>query len=288
MLNERTYMYSTRGIFKRSICDSLIIILIVSFVFQSIVDLIFDHNFIYQLLSFNPPSIRSGYFWSLITYGFLHDGPLHLIMNLLGLHFISRHVEQRIGSKSFKIFITICLISGSLIWLLFNFGTNSHLIGFSAVILGSLCFFCLERPNQPITLLLFFVLPVTIKPKWLLLGVIGLEIYGLLNTELTGFGGIAHSAHFGGICSGFIFYIFFTKNISLPVKFTFTPRGSQKTNKKTNSLNRKPNYKVNFSMSSSIKKETDRILDKINEKGFGSLTSSEKETLEKAKKLLDS
>ena len=45
-------------------------------------------------------------------------------------------------------------------------------------------------------------------------------------------------------------------------------------------------FRVNFGESPSIKEETDRILDKINEKGFGSLTDSEKETLEKAKKLL--
>ena len=281
-------MYSARGIFKRSICDSLIIILIVSFVFQSIVDLIFDHNFIYHYLSFNPLTIQSGYIWSLITYGFLHDGPLHLLMNLLGLHFISRNVEERIGLNKFKIFITVCLTSGSLIWFLFNFSANSHLIGFSAVILGSLCFFCLDRPNQPITFLLFFVLPVTIKPKWLLLGVIGLEIYGLLNAELSGLGSIAHSAHFGGICAGFIYYMFVTTNISMPIKFTFLPARNQNQNKSTKSLNPKPNYKVNFGMSSSIKNETDRILDKINEKGFGSLTTAEKETLEKAKKLLDS
>ena len=209
-------------------------------------------------------------------------------MNLLGLHFISRSVEERIGPNKFRLFIAVCLISGSLTWLLFNFNTNSHLIGFSAVILGSLCFFCLDRPNQPITFLLFFVLPVTIKPKWLLFGVIGLEIYGLLNAELSGLGGIAHSAHFGGICAGFIYYMFVTKNISMPIKFTFLPASSQNHNKSTKSLNRKTNYKVNFGMSSSIKNETDRILDKINEKGFGSLTTTEKETLEKAKKLLDS
>ena len=180
-------MYSTRGIFKRSICDSLIIILIVSFIFQSIFDLISDHNYIYQHLSFNLSTIRSGYFWSFITYGFLHDGPLHLIMNLLGLHFISRSVEERIGPNKFKLFIVACLISGSLTWLLFNFSTNSHLIGFSAVILGSLCFFCLDRPNQPITFLLFFVLPLTVKPKWLLLGVIGLEIYGTFKCRIIWF-----------------------------------------------------------------------------------------------------
>jgi membrane associated rhomboid family serine protease len=281
-------MYSTRGVFKRSICDSFIIVLIVSFVFQSILDLIFEHNFIYHYLSFNPSTIQLGYFWSFITYGFLHDGPLHLIMNLLGLHFISRSVEERIGPNKFKLFTAVCLISGSLIWLLFNFSTNSHLIGFSAVILGSLCFFCLDRPNQPITFLLFFILPLTIKPKWLLLGLIGLEIYGLLNAELSGLGGIAHSAHFGGICVGFIYYMFVTKNISMPIRFTFLPARSQNHIKSTKSFNRKPNYKVNFGMSSSIKNETDRILDKINEKGFGSLTIAEKETLEKAKKLLDS
>jgi membrane associated rhomboid family serine protease len=281
-------MYSANGIFKRSICDSLIIVLILLFIFQSIVDLIFDHNFIYPYLSFNSSSMRSGYLWSLITYGFLHEGPLHLIMNLLGLHFISRSVEERIGSHKFKFFIAVCLLSGSLMWLLFNFGTSSLLIGFSAVILGSLCFFCLDRPNQPITFLLFFVLPVTIKPKWLLVGVIGLETYGLLNSELVGFGGIAHSAHLGGICSGLIYYLFVTKNISMPIKFTFLAPSGQNQNKHTNPLNSRPNFKVNFGLNSNIKSETDRILDKINEKGFGSLTRTEKETLEKAKKLLDS
>ena len=82
--------------------------------------------------------------------------------------------------------------------------------------------------------------------------------------------------------------MFLTKNIGNPIKFTFLPASSQNHNKSTKSLNRKTNYKVNFGMSSSIKNETDRILDKINEKGFGSLTIAEKETLEKAKKLLDS
>jgi len=281
-------MFSANRIFKRSVCDSLILILIGSFILQSIVGLFFKQNFIYQFLSLTPPLFFSGHFWSFFSYGFLHDGPLHLIMNLLGLHFISRSVEERVGPQNFKYFTASCLLSGSLIWLLFNLGTNSHLIGFSAVILGSLCFFCLERPNQPITFLLFFILPITIKPKWLLTGLVGLEVYGLLNSELTGFGGIAHSAHIGGMCAGFLYFVFFSKSITIPIKFTFQHSNGKSPRKSKVSFNPKPNYKVNFGMNSSIKIETDRILDKINEKGFGSLTSQEKETLEKAKKLLDS
>ena len=281
-------MFSANRIFKRSVCDSLILILIGSFILQSIVGLFFKQNFIYQFLSLTPPLFSSGHFWSFFSYGFLHDGPLHLIMNLLGLHFISRSVEERVGPKKFKFFTASCLLSGSLIWLLFNLDTNSHLIGFSAVILGSLCFFCLERPNQPITFLLFFILPITIKPKWLLTGLVGLEVYGLLNSELTGFGGIAHSAHIGGMCAGFLYFVFFSKGITIPIKFTFQHSNGKSPRKSKVSFNPKPNYKVNFGMNSSIKIETDRILDKINEKGFGSLTSKEKETLEKAKKLLDS
>jgi hypothetical protein len=46
------------------------------------------------------------------------------------------------------------------------------------------------------------------------------------------------------------------------------------------------NFKVNFSSSVDMQVEVDRILDKINEQGFGTLTEKEKQTLEKAKGLL--
>ena len=48
----------------------------------------------------------------------------------------------------------------------------------------------------------------------------------------------------------------------------------------------KSNYKINFSSTDAMQEEVDRILDKINASGFGSLTEEEKLTLEKAKGLL--
>ena len=82
--------------------------------------------------------------------------------------------------------------------------------------------------------------------------------------------------------------IFLDQRYGISVKlrncFKFSLSSSnQKDKKRVHS-----NFKVNFSTNCDIKRETDRILDKINENGFGSLTQSEKETLEKAKKLLDS
>ena len=137
--------------------------------------------------------------------------------------------------------------------------------------------FCLLRPNQPISLLLFFILPITVKPKWILWGTLALEVYGLLQTEIHSFGGIAHSAHLGGMFCG----LFFTyrnpgESNSLYVKFSHSSTFAKQKLPKSK-------YKVNFSKNETIREETDRILDKINSKGFGSLTIEEKETLEKAK-----
>jgi hypothetical protein len=44
---------------------------------------------------------------------------------------------------------------------------------------------------------------------------------------------------------------------------------------------------VDLSNQQSLQAEVDRILDKINEKGFGALSQDEKNTLDKAKGLLN-
>ena len=46
-------------------------------------------------------------------------------------------------------------------------------------------------------------------------------------------------------------------------------------------------YEVDLSGQNNFQKEVDRILDKINDRGFGSLTGEEKKSLEKAKSFLN-
>lgn len=285
MLYDRTYMKSPNHLFSRSFCDQLIILLISCFLLQAIFGLILSLSTINNIFAFGISNIKNGYVWSVLTYGLLHDGPLHLLFNLLGIHFIGRPVEELLGRPQFITLTVIALIMGLIAWLPFNNSPQQYIVGASAIVLGTLCIFCLRNPNQPITLLLFFILPITIKPKWVLCGTLVLELYGFLFTELSGYGGIAHSAHLGGMFAGLLFFLHNKGSLGFPLSFKFITSTKSRTSK----VSRKhmgSRYRVNFGAASSLKEETDRILDKINEKGFGSLTDSEKETLENAKKLL--
>ena len=102
MLYDRTYMQSPRELFKRSFCDQLIIYLISCFVLQAVSSLFFGAQVINDLMGFGFSNLTKGYLWTFITYASIHDGPMHLILNLLGIHFIGRPVEKFIGNRNFK------------------------------------------------------------------------------------------------------------------------------------------------------------------------------------------
>jgi membrane associated rhomboid family serine protease len=178
MLYDRTYMRSKHFMREKSICDILIIILISSFILQTLLDLLFNPFTVSKFFCFGFDNLKKGYLWTILTYGFIHDGLFHLLANLIGLHFISRQVEEFLGTKSFAFFCFLSLISGLVLWSLFNFSNESFIVGCSSLVLGSLTHFCLKRPDQPITLLLFFVLPLSIKPKIILWSTLGIELYG--------------------------------------------------------------------------------------------------------------
>ena len=281
MLYDRKYM--RKPLFQDDLClaDKLIILLLSSFIFQSLISLFGFELSLIKKLSLSRDSFGSGYLWAFISYSTLHEGPLHLVFNLLGIHFIGRAVNRDLKSSDFIWLSAISAMLGGIFWLLLNSGSSS-LIGASAVVSAYLTYFCLQRPNEPISFLLFFVLPLSLKPKVILYGVMGLEIYGLLFSELSHSGGIAHSAHLGGITAGFAYFMLLRHKFSLPtVKFRTRASFNFKKNK-----NHKPDFQVNMSTDEHIHEEVDRILDKINAKGFGSLTTSEKQLLDKAKSFL--
>ena len=39
--------------------------------------------------------------WTLITYMFLHAGPMHLLFNMLALYFFGPRLELQLGSRQF-------------------------------------------------------------------------------------------------------------------------------------------------------------------------------------------
>ena len=267
----------------KCITDILILSLIVSFIFQSILKLFGVDLSILRSFGFSLTSVMSGLVWTFFSYSFLHEGPLHLLFNILGIHFISRNLEYSLARDSYIMLFLLSVLFGSITWLAFNLD-GGFLIGTSAFVMASLTRFCLMRPDNPITFLLFFVLPLSLKPRYLLMGVVGLELYGFIFSELQNTSNIAHSAHLGGMIAGFILSTSFGKSIVLP-KFSFKPSKTKSSNQK--SAVSVTDYSIDSEVTDDLEIQVDKILDKINEKGFGSLTDREKSLLEKAKSLFN-
>lgn len=280
MLYDRTYMRTPLSGGLKNRTDILIVFLLVIFVVQSVLKFIDLETLLFRTIALSTDSIFSGYIWTPFTYCLFHEGPLHLIFNLIGIHFISRNIELDLGRDTFVLLLLSSVAVGGFSWLFFNDSPGS-LIGCSAFVMASLSSFCLRRPNQSITFLLFFVLPLRIKPKFLLGGVLLLEVYGFLFTELNGKTTIAHSAHLGGILVGALFCTNFLSKLKLPT-LRFTNKKSDFFKIKQTSAN---SYKINLGSEPNIETKIDKILDKINENGFASLTDEEKKLLEKAKSL---
>ncbi|MEM9025707.1 MAG: rhomboid family intramembrane serine protease [Verrucomicrobiota bacterium] len=239
--------------------------------------------------------------WTLFTYAFLHGGLLHIIFNLLLIILIGRQLEHSLGEKQTTYLLAAGIVAGALAFLAVNFNRpGSYVLGASAGAMALLTTFCLLNYERPLTFLLFLIVPVTLRAKWILWGLVGIDSFMLLTSEIPGTRGgiaIAHSAHLGGAIAGFVYYRYFlghATNNPFAHWFKAKPKSRQQTvraevvsNPRESRFNYRPKQQtVNLSNRNDVQKEVDRILDKINTQGFGSLNAEEKETLERARDML--
>ncbi|MDP4693420.1 MAG: rhomboid family intramembrane serine protease [Opitutales bacterium] len=305
MLYDRPYMRQSAEPAAKS--TSIVMILIIAtvavFVLQNMLNMMFpgfqgsSNRFMGDWFALSGQNFKELKAWTVLSYGFLHstNGIIHIVGNMLGLFFIGRMIESVLGKNQFLILYLGGTLFGGLVFLLFHYNSLNSVIGASGAVLAVVTFFCLLKPEQPITLLLFFVLPVTVKPKWIFWASLGLSVFGLIFDELPAIRDpythqmvVAHSAHLGGIIAG-ILYFRFVYNGS----FTFFQGKQRKPAvelpewfKRKQKIEPQVTYKVNRSNRDALQGEVDRILDKINATGFGSLTPEEKTTLDQAKDIL--
>ena len=291
MIYDRPYMKSaSKPFFQRdSIVMKLIALNVGIFVIQELSFVLFNQpNLFADIFALNSTQFLQGQFWTLLSYSFLHSSGLaHIFGNMLGLYFIGRAIEPLIGSRQLLYLYFASVLAGALFFLSLNYASVGYLIGASAAVSGLLAFYCLERPEEKITLLLFFVLPISIKPKWLLKIYFGVTLFLLLTAELTNQTNIAHSAHLGGLLTGFLYYRFFYRSGN-----SFLSEFNEPTIELPNWFKRQRKSKTSFSYSVNastedrrLKDEMNRILDKINAQGFQSLTDEERTVLNKASQL---
>jgi membrane associated rhomboid family serine protease len=157
------------------------------------------HQYALQLVT-----VQQGMWWQFLSYQFLHGGLLHLLFNLLFLHSIGPLLEQTLGARRY---LGLYLVSGA-------FGGGLHVlvawlspghfatpvVGASAGLCGILAAVCALYAEEKVDVKLFYVIPLRMRAKFLLLAVALVTMGGALFP----FGNVAHLAHLGGLVGGLV------------------------------------------------------------------------------------
>ncbi|HNC24687.1 MAG TPA: rhomboid family intramembrane serine protease [Opitutaceae bacterium] len=291
MLSDRPYMRDAYSQERSSVLAWLISATVAGFVLQNVATRVFTGaGDIEHLFGLSIGGLKAWRFWGLLTYGLLHDpnNILHIIVNLLGLFFIGRALLPVLGAKRFLALYAGAVFLGGVVWAAANWHLGGTLIGASAGVFGLLIVYACFYPNQPMTILVLFIFPVTVKPKYVAMAALLIDLLGCLCYEVLGYPspfGLAHSAHLGGMAAGWFYYRYVHEARwrlpGKPVEIEL-PRWAKKAGKAVAT----GNFQVNVGPKSDLRAEVDRILDKINSQGFGALTPEEKRVLDEAKDLL--
>ena len=233
-------------------------------------------------LAFNPANAWR-HWWTFVSYMFVHAGLLHLLGNMLMLFVFGTAVESRMGSRTFLIYYLFCGVGAALFALgLSSFMAVSPFVGASGAVLGVALAFAMYWPDAE---LVVFPIPVLIRARTLVTILIGLDVFFSFLAQSDG---IAHLAHVGGAAFGYLF--FRLQGISRraphppprPVeRVVMVQSGSAEPERRTPVT---PVRQRRRADADPVAAEVDRVLDKISEKGIGSLTPAERRFLDEVSK----
>lgn len=280
MLYDRPYMQQNQNTRSKNLIFGIIIFNIIVYAVQ----LTAGKGF-FDLFALTTGVPGKPHFWSFLTYAFLHStqGIFHLLGNMVGVFFLGRALLPALGEKRFiQLYLGSSVLAG-LVWYFVSFASGSGaVVGASGAVFGLITCFGLMYAESDI----YLMMVIRMKAKVLVYISLGIAGFGLIFFELMNGHSTAHSAHLGGMLGGFLFYKFIYlrkptlgKDVAFKMPDWFKPKPKKPTTKSFP-------YKVNISQPRDLKMEVDRILDKINSKGFGALTDAEKKILDDAGDLL--
>lgn len=222
--------------------------------------------------------------WTIITFNFFHVGILHLLFNLLVLHFSGRLFATYFTDKQLLgVYLLGGIFSGiTFVLTYFVFNKFSVLVGASGAIMAILIATATYAP-----FLLLRMPLVGVVKLWHVAFV--LVLIDLIQLPMENTGG--HLAHLGGAFFGFLYVktlqngTDLTKGLSLFFDFIVAALQPKKR-VPFKKVHRNPSRQCGASegQKTVTQKQIDDILDKISTSGYDSLTKEEKEFLFKAGK----
>ena len=218
----------------------------------------------------------ASHFWTPFTYMFMHAGVFHILFNMLWLYWIGQIFEEYLGNKRTIGLYLFGGLTGAIFFVaaynIFPFFAaavaGSTVVGASASVMAIIVATATLLPDYSISLML--IGPV--KLKWIALFYVIIDFLSIAGPNAGG-----EFAHLGGALFGFIYI----KQLQ---------RGNDWIGALAGIFRKKSKMKVvskNSDRNASGKPrqdEIDRILDKITESGYGSLSKQEREILSRASK----
>jgi membrane associated rhomboid family serine protease len=168
-------------------------------------------------------------FYQVITHMFMHGSFMHLLFNMYSLWMFGSMIERIWNTKRFLIFYFLCGIGAAVAQVCSYAVSYSDIdkmvlnaadfqryqeilrlnatVGASGAIMGVVAAYGYLFPN---TEMMIIPIPIPIKTKWLVLGIIAIDIF----SGVAGRPGdnVAHFAHVGGALTGFLIVYFQNRN----------------------------------------------------------------------------
>ena len=238
----------------------------------------------------SQPVILLHRFWTPLTYMFVHEGFWHILFNMLWLYWFGKIFLEYFSGRNLGSVYVLGGLSGALLYVAaFNLIPyyldlgNSWMIGASASVMAIVMAAAFFRPELQLNLFLLG----RIKIIYIAIFVFVLDFISL--DDLSNPGG--HLAHIGGAIAGYLFAIEYRKGKDI------TNGIAKMIDSLTNLFKKKPKksrLKVSHQRSESDsdynyrkhqeQEEIDRILDKLKQSGYSSLSAEEKRKLFDASK----
>ena len=269
------YQHSSLGYRKNSSGNPLLLpngvklLIVINIIVFILIELSGQTNILFQIFGLVPQAVLQEYkLWQTFTYLFLHGGLVHIFFNMFVLWMFGKDLEMDWSKNEFLIFYFVCGIGSGLITVLANINSTIAVVGASGAIYGVLVAYGFTYPERIVYLYGIFPL----KVKFMVMGLGVIAFFASLSVSQSM---VSHITHLSGMIIGFIYILFYFrwKNIRLwYIKMRLKSIPDNEYNQEDEEAH--------------INMEVDKILDKLNDQGWESLTPLEEEFLTRASKRL--
>jgi membrane associated rhomboid family serine protease len=162
---------------------------------------------VYHVFGLVPAKVlREGWVWQIVTYAFLHSGLFHLVYNMFALWMFGSELESVWGKRRFLQLYSVSLLGAALVTVIMALvgvlvPMGVPTVGASGAAYGILAAYATIFGDRRI---IVFPLPIPLKAKHWIMFLVFLSVVGALE----GGGGVAHTAHLGGLLFGYLYVVF--------------------------------------------------------------------------------